>query len=46
MTLSRSEAEQVKNAFHNGANGFFIKPVDLERLKNRLRELSLISDAN
>ena len=46
MTSSRSEAEQVKNAFHNGANGFLVKPVDLERLKKRLRELSLISDAN
>ena len=42
MTSSRSEPEQVKTSFHNGANGFLVKPVDLERLKKRLRELALI----
>ena len=42
MTSSRSESEQVKTSFHNGANGFLVKPIDLERLKKRLRELALI----
>lgn len=42
MASGRSEAEQVKASFHNGSDGFLVKPVDVERLKKRLRELSLI----
>ncbi len=44
MTSGHSEVEQVKASFHNGSDGFLVKPVDVERLKKRLRELALISD--
>ena len=44
MTSGHSEVEQVKASFHNGGDGFLVKPVDVERLKKRLRELALISD--
>lgn len=43
MTSGHSEVEQVRAAFHNGSDGFLVKPVDVERLKKRLRELALIS---
>lgn len=42
MTSGHSEPEQVKASFHNGSDGFLVKPVDVERLKKRLRELALI----
>jgi two-component system chemotaxis response regulator CheY len=43
MTSGHSEAEQVKTAFNNGSDGFLVKPVDVDRLKKKLRELTLIS---
>ncbi|HEX3133385.1 MAG TPA: response regulator [Planctomycetota bacterium] len=42
MTSGHSEPEQVKASFHNGSDGFLVKPVDVERLKKRLREMALI----
>jgi two-component system chemotaxis response regulator CheY len=44
MTSGHSHPEQVKASFHNGGDGFLVKPVDVERLRKRLRELALISD--
>ncbi len=44
MTSGHSDADQVKASFHNGGNGFLVKPVDVARLKKRLRELALISE--
>ncbi len=43
MASGRSEAEQVKASFFNGSNGFLVKPVDVERLTRKLRELALIA---
>lgn len=42
MASGHSEIEQVKTAFHNGSDGFLVKPIDPERLLKKLKELALI----
>jgi len=42
MTSSLSESDDIKNAMKAGADWYLLKPVDKQKLLNKLRELNLI----
>lgn len=42
MTSSLSESDDIKNAMKAGANWYLLKPIDGQKLLNKLRELNLI----
>ena len=42
MTSSTADVDQVRTAFINRSDGFLAKPIDLERLKARLKKFGLI----
>jgi two-component system chemotaxis response regulator CheY len=42
MTSSLSESDDIKNAMKAGASWYLLKPIDGQKLLNKLRELKLI----